>query len=236
MSNDTLWSNFYLGATKILLHAIGLFSYFETRVEEAVVLPKRQLSNLEELFESFPELKDFFMDVTERPIQRHKDNDEQKNNYSGKKKRHTKKNTVITNEDKEILYLGPTVEGKKHDYGTFKEEFPPSVTLSECPSCEDLPQDGPRIWVDLGYKGIEKDYLGLNILIPWKKPKGGELTGEEKDINKGISSIRVLVENAIAGIKRFKIVTDIFRNKVDGFADKVITVACGLWNYHVVYG
>lgn len=227
---------FGLDGSNACRDAHKLLPILEKALEEAVVLPKRKISSLKELFEVFLELKDFFIDATERPIQRPKDNDEQKNNYSGKKKRHTKKNTIITNKDKEILYLGPTVEGKKHDYGTFKEEFKPDVTLSELPSGEALPQDNPRIWVDLGYTGIVKDYPLLNILIHWKKPKGCELPDEEKVINRGISSIRVLVENAIAGIKRFKIVTDVFRNKVDGFADKVMAVTCGLWNYQVVYG
>lgn len=233
---DVFGSMFDLSGSNACRNVHKLLPILEKSLEDAVVLPKRKLSSLDELFEFFPEVKDFFIDVTERPIQRPTDNDEQKNNYSGKKKRHTNKNTVITNEDKEVLYIGPTVEGKKHDYGTFKEEFPPDVTPSEGLSGEGFPQDGPRIWVDLGYTGILKDYPEFNILIPWKKPKGGELTGEEKTINKGISSIRILVENAIAGIKRFKIVTDIFRNRVDGFANKVMAVACGLWNYHVVYG
>jgi len=42
----------------------------------------------------------------------------QKKNYSGKKKMHTRKNLIISDEKRRICYLSPTVEGKKHDYGS----------------------------------------------------------------------------------------------------------------------
>ena len=176
----------------------------------------------------FPEVMDLFIDATERQIQRPKDRDKQKENYSGKKKCHTKKNTVISDEDKKIRYLGPTVEGKKHDYGGFKDEFP----------TEPPPMPSPtifRVWTDLGYMGIEKDFPELNVIIPKKKPKGKELTKEEKVINKLISGVRVKVEHAIRGVKRFRITSEIFRNKIDNFDDEVMKIACGLWNYHLLH-
>ncbi|CEG12812.1 hypothetical protein MSIBF_A2760001 [groundwater metagenome] len=48
-----------------------------------------------------------------------------------------------------------------------------------------------------------------------------------------ISGIRVKVEHAIGGVKRFGIVSNIFRNKTDGLDDKVMEISCGLWNYHL---
>ena len=58
-------------------------------------------------------------------------------------------------------------------------------------------------WFDLGFTGIEKDYLDLNVVMPKKKPMGKELTDEEKAKNKEISGFRVLVEHDTAKIKRF---------------------------------
>jgi len=52
-----------------------------------------------------------------------KDKYEETDNYSGNKKRHSIKNTIIVTEKKEILYLGPTNGDKKHDYTALKEEF-----------------------------------------------------------------------------------------------------------------
>lgn len=199
----------------------------ERTLGEAMVLPKRKIRTTEELFEMFPEVRDLIIDATERSIQRPKDKDEQKENYSGKKKRHTKKNTIVAGEDKEIRYLGPTVEGKKHDYGSFKDEFP--TELSGKP-----PPDDRRFWTDLGYKGIEEDYPWLNVIQPRKKPRGRNLTEDEKVVNKLISGVRVKVEHAIGGVKRFGIVLDVFRNRRDGFDDKVMVISCGLWNYHLL--
>ncbi|ODS35436.1 hypothetical protein BEH94_01365 [Candidatus Altiarchaeales archaeon WOR_SM1_SCG] len=36
-------------------------------------------------------------------------------------------------------------------------------------------------------------------------------------------------EPAIRGVKRFKIVSDIFRNRTDRLDDKVMEISCGLW-------
>lgn len=213
-----------------------LLPILEKTLENTTVLPKREIKSMKELFETFPEIKDFFADGTERPIYRPKDKYEQTDNYSGKKKRHTLKNTIIVTEKKEILYLGPTNGGKKHDYTALKEEFLSNKDVP-LPVVGILsPLNSPRIWVDLGFFGIEKDYPFLNVIIPIKKPKGGELNTMDKLINKAISSVRVIVENAIAGVKRFKMVTDVFRNKTADLKDKVMAIACGLWNYHVVYG
>jgi hypothetical protein len=65
-----------------------------------IVLPERKISSREEFERKFPEIKDIFVDGTERPIQRPKKAKNQKKNYSGKKKRHSKKNIVVSDEKK----------------------------------------------------------------------------------------------------------------------------------------
>ena len=47
-------------------------------------------------------------------MRRPKDKDDQKKNYSGKKKAHRKKNLLISSE-KRVVYLGPTSPGSVHD-------------------------------------------------------------------------------------------------------------------------
>jgi hypothetical protein len=49
-------------------------------------------------------------------------------------------------------------------------------------------------------------------------------------LNGIISGARVLVENTIAGVKRCRIVKDVFRNTKPGFSDLAIEVACALHN------
>lgn len=65
---------------------------------------------------------------------------------------------------------------------------------------------------------------------PKKKPKGKELTDMEKHVNQWISSIRIRVEHAINGVKRYRIVKDRIRNWKKGFKDSVIETCCGLHN------
>ena len=49
-------------------------------------------------------------------------------------------------------------------------------------------------------------------------------------LNKIISGTRVVVENTIAGVKRCRIVKDVFRNTKDDFSDLALEVACALHN------
>jgi len=89
------------------------------------------------------------------------------------------------------------------------------------------------VWLDLAFIGMDKDYPEASVKMPKKKPRGKELTDEEKAQNKAISGFRVRVEHAIAGIKRLRITIDKFRNKTDSCNDKAMLISCGLWNYHL---
>ncbi|KAF5437794.1 DDE superfamily endonuclease, partial [Candidatus Methanophagaceae archaeon] len=55
------------------------------------------------------------------------------------------------------------------------------------------------LWLDLAFIGIDKDYPEASVMMPNKKPRGKELTDEDKVRNKAISGVRVRVEHAIAG-------------------------------------
>jgi len=182
-------------------------------------LPERRPAKLEDVLAACPGLT-FMIDGTERPINRPKDKDDQKHYYSGKKKAHTVKNNVITEHNGKVLYLSDTYEGKKHDKKIADEEgyrFPP----------------GSKLLQDTGFQGYQPE--GVKIVQPKKKPRNGELTPDEKIINRAISSIRVEVEHQIGGIKRCQIVVQKFRNRVDHFVDDVMETACGLHNFRWSY-
>lgn len=202
--------------TKILLSALA----------ELNVLPKREFSSPEELKEAFENIKNLFIDATERPCFRAADYETQKKFYSGKQKEHTLKNTVISSACKYILFLGYTVPGSIHDYGLFKTEFPLTENWFE----------GFNLFMDLGFSGAQKDYIPANINIPHKKPRKSKrnpnpcLTEAQKEENKKISKIRVIAENATGGMKRFSALTGEFRNKSIEFADDIAILAAGLWN------
>jgi hypothetical protein len=92
----------------------------EATLGRKLALPKRQLRNIEDFPKAFPEAKEAFIDGTERPIQRPKDNELQKTNYSGKKKRHTRKNLILSTRTRHIGFLSRTVESKEHDITILK--------------------------------------------------------------------------------------------------------------------
>ena len=198
--------------TPILTEALG----------RELVLPSRKINNAEELFKHFPETKDLFIDGTERQVQRPKNLKNQKRKYSGKKKTHTRKNILISNKDKSILYLSPTKDGRKHDFNIAKK-----VGIAK-----KIPPD-KSIYLDTGFQGM-KDLVDNpdNIFMPKKKPKNAKLLPDEKEINAIISSIRIKVEHAIGGVKRYNCLSHIFRNK-KGQDDTYMYIASGLWNYHL---
>jgi hypothetical protein len=66
---------------------------------------------------------------------------------------------------------------------------------------------------------------------PKKKRRGGDLTLEEKEENSLISKIRIIVEHVLSGVKRCRIVKDVFRNTKYKLDDLVMEIACGLHNF-----
>lgn len=199
-----------------------LLLILEQALQKELVLPKRQIRSIEEFEILFPEIMDIFIDAVERPTQRPKDSKKQREHYSGKKKRHTKKNIIISDENKEVLILTETEPGKDHDYKAFKRSQIPDNT----------PED-VTCWVDLGFMGIQKDYQSLDVVIPHKKPKNKELTRTQRDENRTIRGIRVVVEHTISGVKRLRCVSDIYRNRKPNTDDKFMLLASGVWNYHL---
>ena len=80
----------------------------------------------------------------------------------------------------------------------------------------EFPHSQPRftdyeVRVDFGFQGFEKDYDVKQLFLPHKKPKKKELTAEQKADNKVLASERVVVEHRIAGLKRFRILSDRLR-------------------------
>lgn len=133
--------------------------------------------------------------------------------------------------DKFIVFLGRTFSGRNHDYSMLKQELPPDVDWFR-----DL-----EVWVDLGYQGIQSDYEGDLIEIPHKKPRKSkkdphpELTAEQRAANKAVSQVRIFIEHAIGGMKRFNILVQSFRNRTENFEDDSIGICAGLWNLTLCY-
>jgi len=123
---------------------------------------------------------------------------------------------IVDVEERVVRYLSNTYAGSVHNKRICDEEaytFPLGCVLLK----------------DTGFQGYELDHI--QTYQPKKKPRGHELTAEEKAENTMISRIRILVEHVIAGVKRCHIVQDMFRNTKDQFDDLVMEIACGLHNF-----
>ena len=117
-----------------------------------------------------------------------------------------------------IGFLSATYEGKAHD-----------KNLAELEG-DTLPH-GSCLYQDMGFQGFL--LTGITIVQPKKKPRGGELTPLAKATNRAISSIRIRIEHAIGGVKRYRMVKDKIRRLKDGIRDTIMETCCGLHNFRL---
>lgn len=102
----------------------------EAVLGEKLALPKRKVTSLEEFVEAFPEVERVILDGTERPIQRAKDPEQQREDYSGKKKRHTRSHLAAVDPGRRILLFSVAYPGKTHAKPTIKACSTPRVGQS----------------------------------------------------------------------------------------------------------
>jgi hypothetical protein len=87
-----------------------------------------------------------------------------------------------------------------------------------------------RALTDTGFLGLKK--LHENTDMPKKKSKNNPLTKADKKRNKELSSERVLNEHVIGKIKRFKIVSDKYRNRRKRFGLRFNLIS-GIYNFEL---
>ena len=148
------------------------------------------------------------IDATESPVERPKRG--QRKFYSGKKKRHTMKSQIVVDKATKEIICVKTGEGKRHDFKLFKDSRLPI-------------NQGTKAETDSGFQGIKG--IHSNSEHPKKKPRGGELTAEEKAENRRISRSRISNEHAIGFLKRFRILSERYRNRRKRFGLRLNLVA-----------
>lgn len=196
----------------------------EPAVKQCVPIPSKlysnskKISDIQQLQEFFPDLI-VITDGTEQQIPRPKNRTKRKTHYSGKKKKHTVKNQITINLKGEIIHKPPHSPGRRNDYAILKIKHPA------------LPEE-LMIFYDLGYLGVEKDFPEQISILPYKKKRGKELTVSQKGWNKLQSKIRIKVEHIISRIKKFRINSEIFRNRLDRY-DEISEIVCGLVNFKI---
>lgn len=120
---DDLGSRFGLSKSAAFDNIQTHFPRVQKALARIGVLPHRTFHNAQEFKEIFEDIEEIIIDVTERQCQRPQNQERQKEVYSGQKKMHTAKNTIITTMAKLILFVGQTFTGHNHDYKMFKDEF-----------------------------------------------------------------------------------------------------------------
>jgi hypothetical protein len=183
--------------------------------------PVRDFTDINYFHNQFVKGETLILDGTEQFIQRPSNPEKQKEFYSGKKKHHTAKTLIISTMDRYVHFVSYLYIGKSHDFSILKEEFPPEESWF----------DPFIVRIDLGYQGFEKEYPNVKTFIPTKKPKGGELTEEQKIRNKELAKDRIIVEHAIGGIKRFDILSNTFRIHDFEVFNEIVATCAGLWNF-----
>jgi hypothetical protein len=174
------------------------------------------------------------VDATEQRVARPADWAEQKAYYSGKKHLHTLKTQMVTDGDHHIKAISVAVPGATHD----KALSDRVQTLTHLP-------DGCAAAADKGYQGLaaqvplvvvrdptmgtEQVVPRLTVQIPYKKPRGGELTAAQRAFNAALSAIRIRVEHCIGWAKNWAVLATRFRCAHELYTPIMRTI-CGFVN------
>ncbi|ALF54862.1 endonuclease DDE [Nostoc piscinale CENA21] len=146
------------------------------------------------------------VDSLEQQIYRDSDQKEQQKYFSGKKRQHTLKSLMIgIPEGKDIVELEVGVPGPTADINLFRK--------SQKKFDKSQPFSG-----DKAFQG------GENITTPHKRKPKQELTQQQRDENKALSSNRIFIEHLIRLLKIFRIASQRFRLKLETYEQIILTV------------
>lgn len=123
---------------------------------------------------------------------------------------------MINRETREVVCTRLT-RGSVDDFAVFKQT-----------SCQIAV--GTCLLADSGYQGLQREHD--NSQTPHKKPKCGELTPEQKRLNRELSRQRIVVENVIRHLKIFRIVSERYRNRRRRFGLRFNLIA-GIYNFEL---
>ena len=128
------------------------------------------------------------------------------------------KNLLLINAPLTILFLSETTEGRVHD------KRMADATPYPLPA-------GSQLLQDLGFLAFTLPEV--ETLMPTKKPRGQELTPEQKAAHQVLACRRVRIEHVNSRVKRCRIVKDTLRLVKKGVRDLVMEICCALHNFRV---
>jgi len=170
--------------------------------------PQRgQSKSLDQVWQEQPDLF-AYVDATEQRIRRSSNYEQQKEDYSGKKKQQTRKTQIIVTETGIVRDLSPSSPGSKHDRKLF----------SDSGAAAKIPKE-TTVGGDCGYQGIQDDLPDHSVITPFKKSKHQPLSDEQKLLNQEFARGRIIVENTLCQFKHFSVLAHRFRHNVDQYDD-----------------
>ncbi len=121
---------------------------------------------------------------------------------------------LVNLKDGQIICLA-FANGKKHDFRVFEES-----------RVHVLPDT--LLEADAGYLGLTD--LHTHSTLPHKRSKLHPLTKQERRKNREVSKQRIFVEHTIRFVKRFRILSERYRNRRNRFALRFSLIA-GICNF-----
>jgi hypothetical protein len=183
---------------------------------------KKRINSVEEFKQAYPELT-FIIDGVEQPKRKPKSPAKRKSDYSGKKKRHTLKQIVISTPSGIIVDQSPSVGGRAHDFKVFKDDH---ATRALCDEFKDY---RVTLYGDSGFDGMRALGLPLEVRLNEKARRRHPLTRQQKKLNRLRSSTRIEIEHTFSRRKKYRIASDIYRNR-DKDYDPTMNIVAGLVN------
>src|SRR6476661_2318077 len=179
----------------------------------------KRLKTPEEVEKYFPGFL-AFIDSTEQQIPRPVDKRRRMVYYSGKKKKHMIKTKLMVNNHGFVIHKLGYKKGSRHDYDIYKKNHPIA------------PKDVVNVF-DLGYLGVEKDFPQQISSLPNRKERNLQSSEEQKEFNRGHAKKRIVIEHTICRLKKYRILADVFRNRLNKH-NKIYDIVSGLINYRIM--
>ncbi len=178
----------------------------------------KRITTLKELFEAFPEMEEVLLDATEQPVPQPEDKHKRKLAFSGKQHDHTVKTQIVATRT-HLLHVCGGLPGSVHDMTVLSG----SGVLLQMPKTV-------KVRLDRGYQGCDKGKGKPDVQSPVRKVRGHVVTVVGKAYNHLLSVFRIPVEHHFARLKRFRILSDIYRGDTAGH-ENVFCVIAGLLNF-----
>lgn len=183
---------------------------------------RKRIGTLKEFTEAYPELT-FLIDGTEQPKRRPQNPQKQKDDYSGKKKRHTRKQLLTATPSGHIVDQSPSQGGRTHDFTLLKDDQIKRKVFS------DYADYRTTFYGDSGFQGMADLGLPGQVRLIDRARRNHPLTAYQKQINHLRAHIRIPIEHAISRRKKYRIASEVYRN-ADTQYDQDMNIVAGLVN------